>query len=237
MKDMRINFLLAALIALTALVNYFVQPDYSRPNWDFLPDMQYSPSYGAYSRNPNFADGRTLQEPVAGTLARGETPLHYQATPEDALLAGQELVNPIDADDKAGLDRGADVYRVFCVVCHGPTGAGDGPAATRGVPALPVSAGNSVGMEDGHLFHILTYGRGAMGSYAGQLTPNDRWCVIRYVRTLQASAAALAAENAGAANDKPETDSNDADSEKASAEGDPETPDDNAAQDREEISQ
>jgi len=82
-KDMRINFVLAALIALTALVNYFLQPDYSRPNWDFLPDMQYSPAYGAYSRNPSFADGRTLQEPVAGTLARGETPFHYQATPEE----------------------------------------------------------------------------------------------------------------------------------------------------------
>ena len=192
MKDMRINFVLAALIALTALVNYFLQPDYSRPSWDFLPDMQYSPAYEAYSRNPSFADGRTLQEPVAGTLARGETPFHYQATPEDAARAGQELVNPINADDKASLDRGTHVYRVFCAVCHGATGAGDGPVAIRGVPALPLSAGNSVEMKDGHLFHILTYGRGAMSSYAGQLTPHDRWCVIRYVRTLQASAAAAA---------------------------------------------
>jgi len=228
-KDMRINFVLAVLIALTALVNYFLQPDYSRPNVDFLPDMKYSPAYGAYSRNPSFADGRILQEPVAGTLARGETPLYYEATPEDALRAGQELVNPINADDRAGLDRGAHVYRVFCVVCHGTTGAGDGPAATRGVPALPLSAGNSVEMKDGHLFHILTYGRGAMGSYAGQLTPHDRWRVIRYVRTLQAGA--------GAANGKPETDSNDGDSDEASAEADREKSDDNAAQDHEEISQ
>ena len=229
MTHTRISFVLATLIVLTALVNYVLQPDYSRPNWDFLPDMQYSPAYGAYSRNPNFANGRTLQDPVAGTLARGEKPLHYQATPEDALRAGQELVNPIRVDDKASLDRGANIYRVFCVACHGATGAGDGPAATRGVPALPLSAGNSVEMKDGHLFHILTYGRGAMASYAGQLTPHDRWCVIRYVRALQASAAA--------ANGKPETDSKDGDSEEASAEPNRAKSDDNAAQDHEEISE
>jgi len=236
MTHTRINFVLATLIALTALVNYALQPDYSRPNYDFLPDMQYSPAYGAYSRNPNFADGRTLQKPVAGTLARGDMPLHYQATPEDALRAGQELVNPIDDDDQGTLDRGAHVYRVFCVVCHGPTGAGDGPAATRGVPALPLSAGNSVGMEDGHLFHILTYGRGAMGSYAGQLTPHDRWCVIRHVRTLQANAANLAAENGAAAEGKPQKESKDSGSEEATAKTDREKSDDNAAQRHEEIS-
>ncbi len=195
MTHSRISLTLAALIVLTAVVNYALQPDYARPNWDFMPDMQYSPAYGAYSHNPNFSDGKTLQQPVAGTLARGERSLHYQATPEDARRAGRELVNPINDDDKTSLDRGAHVYRIFCIVCHGPTGAGDGPAASRGVPALPLSAGNSVAMKDGHLFHILTYGRGAMGSYAGQLTPHDRWCVIRHVRTLQANATVPAVEN------------------------------------------
>ena len=237
MNYWRINLTLAALIAITVLVNYLLQPDYSRPNYNFLPGMQYSPAYGAYSRNLNFANGRTPQGPVAGTLARGEQPLHYQATPEDALRAGEELRNPIKPDDALAFKHGAGVYPVFCIACHGATGAGDGTVVTRGVPALPISTGNAVNWRDGHLFHIVTYGKGAMASYAGQLTPYDRWCVIRYLRSLQVNAADLAAKNAAPAGSKSETGSKDVVPEETPAEAGRKKSDDNSVQDREEINQ
>jgi mono/diheme cytochrome c family protein len=44
-------------------------------------------------------------------------------------------------------------------------------------------------MKDGQLFHVLTYGQNNMPFYASQLSREDRWNVILYVRTMQAAAA------------------------------------------------
>ena len=90
---------------------------------------------------------------------------------------------------QASVQRGGQVYQVFCVSCHGPTGAGDGPVAKRGFPPPPpLTTGKSAQMKDGQLFHILTYGQGSMAPFAAQLTPDQRWDVINYVRDLQQGA-------------------------------------------------
>ena len=84
------------------------------------------------------------------------------------------------------VNRGAQIYRRFCVACHGAGGLGDGPIAKRGFPPPPsVLTGKSVKMKDGQLFHILTYGQGSMPPMAAQLTPQERWDSINYVRQLQ----------------------------------------------------
>lgn len=185
MNATRLNIVLAVLLAVVLVAALLTRRDNTRPNFDFLPDMQYSPAYQAYAENPNFKNGRTLQTPPEGTLAQDAMPLHFGATPAEAVRAGVELNSPIEPDDKAAMARGENIYRVYCQVCHGPTGAGDGPVTKRGVPSMPVATGNSVKMKDGQIFHILTYGRGNMASYAGVMTPNDRWSVIRFLRTLQ----------------------------------------------------
>ena len=69
---------------------------------------------------------------------------------EGALLAGEELVNPIAEDDADALTRGAFVYNTFCVVCHGAAGLGNGVATKRGVPPPPsLLAERAVKMTDG----------------------------------------------------------------------------------------
>ncbi|MBZ5528027.1 MAG: c-type cytochrome [Acidobacteriia bacterium] len=150
--------------------------------------------YNAFAANPNFADGKTLQGPVAGTIARGHLPLHYAATPADALRASEELKTPYGAPDAAVQARGAFVFANFCQVCHGSAGRGDGPVPLRGYPAPPsLLAERAMKMKGGQMFHILSYGQNNMPSYAGQLSREDRWKAIAHVRELQAKAAKEAA--------------------------------------------
>ena len=196
----RTNVVLASLLVIVVILTATTRVDYSKPNIEILPDMKYTPAWMAYARNPVFANGRTLQTPVPGTIARGHMPLHFTATKEDAARAGEEIANPYhnsSATDSAKLNdsiaRGGDVYRVFCVACHGAAGKGDGPVTTRGFPPPPsLLTGKSLQMKDGQLFHILTYGQGSMTDFAAELALDRRWDVVNYVRDLQAKASVAA---------------------------------------------
>lgn len=180
------------LAAITLVVgNWALLPDPRQPNYDFLPDMARGPRYNAFSGNPNFADGKTLQSPPPGTIPRGLTPLHYAATPQDALRAGEELHSPLPDDSAQARERGAAVFANYCVVCHGAKAIGDGAVTQRGFPPPPsLLLPHATNMKDGQLFHVLTYGQGNMPSYAGQLSRQDRWSVIAYLRTMQGQAPA-----------------------------------------------
>lgn len=182
------GFLLLAVIVSVG-ASWIFSSDRTRPNFEFLPQMAHSPRYNAFAPNPNFADGTTLQRPEPGTIARGSMPLHYAATPQDALRAGEELTSPLDSGNMRARERGAFVFSNFCAVCHAAGGTGNGPVAQRGYPPPPsLLADHALKMKDGQLFHVLTYGQNNMPSYASQLSPEDRWNVILYVRTMQATA-------------------------------------------------
>ena len=152
MNFARTNIVLGVLLVIAAAFAVAVDVDHTRPNLEFLPEMNRSAASDAYAANSIFANGRTLQAPVQGTIARGDLPLYYAATKEDAARAGEELQNPYALNDASGvtavdqqtgqdefaarlnasIKRGAQIYGVFCVSCHGPSGAGDGPVARRG---------------------------------------------------------------------------------------------------------
>lgn len=192
-----LNRLLLAALAVVLVILAFVRVDHSRPNFQIVigNDMTYSPAYGAYATNANLANGRTLQDPVAGTLARGEQRFNFLATPEDAVRAGEQLTSPYakSAEEKsAAADRGAIVFQAFCTSCHAGDGNGNGPVAQRGFPPPPsLLTGKSRDMKDGQLFHILTLGQNNMPTFAVQLPPNRRWDVIAYIRRLQQAAPPL----------------------------------------------
>jgi mono/diheme cytochrome c family protein len=168
----------------------FADRDVTQRGIEFMPEMAYSPAYDSYAPNPNFPDGKTLQLPEPGTIPRGHLPLHYGSSFEDVLRAGEELHNPYSADDAAAQKRGAFIYANYCQMCHGSEGRGDGPLVKRGIP-LPASflAEKPVPMKDGEMFHVLTYGQRNMPSHEAQLSREDRWKVILYVRALQQKAA------------------------------------------------
>lgn len=182
-----IDGLLGAGIVISLTLNWVVKPDISQPGLEFLPEMVHSPAYQALTANPNFPDGKTLQWPVAGTIARGHRPVHFGATPEEALRAGRQLYNPLQVD-ASNRQRGKDLYASFCTPCHGENGLGDGPVVRRGVPAPPsLLDEKAVGLPDGQMFHILTFGQGNMPAYVSQLSQEERWQTILHVRSLQSS--------------------------------------------------
>jgi mono/diheme cytochrome c family protein len=187
----RLNLGLGAAVLVAMAAYWGLGLDPLRPNVEFMPNMARAVSAEAFAASRVLPRGQTLQPPPAGSIARGMMPLHYAATPEDAVRAGVELINPFAADAAAALARGQTVYATYCQVCHGATGLGDGRVTQRGFPPPPsLLADNARKLADGQMFHILTYGQKNMPPYAAQVPREDRWMVILHVRRLQQQGAA-----------------------------------------------
>lgn len=183
MKLLNIALALALLAAIGA--NVAIDRDPAIPARDYFPEMVYSRAAESYAADPALG-GTTLLTPPDGTIARGASLVRYEATPADAVRAGEELTAP--RADAADVQRGQRVFQTFCTPCHGAGGAGDGTVVARGFPPPPsLLAPHARGLKDGQLFHILTYGQLNMPSYAGQIDAADRWRAIAYVRQLQGS--------------------------------------------------
>jgi len=88
--------------------------DYNRraTGWDYAGDFINSNAYETYSSNPNFANGRTMQPPVPGTIPRGTMPYQYKKTDEDRALAGKNLVNLLEHNAE-NLARGKEAYGIY----------------------------------------------------------------------------------------------------------------------------
>ena len=191
----RINVALGLALAVLFVLLVSMRVDNSRPDFEVNlgDDMAYSPAYGSFEANPNFVNGQTMQRPVPGTIARGAQLLHFESTPQDAQRAGEELTNPFSPateEGSASADRGALVFRTFCIACHGPDGTGGGPVAQHGFPPPPsLLTGKTLEMKDGQLLHILTYGQNSMPQFAAQLSVASRWDVVNHIRRLQQQAA------------------------------------------------
>lgn len=136
-----------------------------------------------YSSNPNNPYSMNMRLPVPNTVPRGKF-LPYRI-PKDSLdLASRILKNPLDST-KAVLAKGKVLYGKFCSHCHGIDGHTPGIVGEKfaGVPAY-----NSAALRDvsgGHIFHVITWGKGRMGSHGSQLNIEERWEIVRYVQTLQ----------------------------------------------------
>ncbi len=156
-----------------------------RRNLEYPTQMGISPAYLSQTANPVLPKGLTAQPPVAGTIPRGFMPFHYDATPEELARAGRELTNPFNRSKK-NLERGKYVYTNNCAVCHGNSGGGDGPVIPKFPNPPSYATDASRALSDGELFHIITRGRNNMPALEAQVTAEDRWKVILYIRELQA---------------------------------------------------
>jgi len=158
--------------------------DRKNPGWDYFPDMVYSNAYETYSPNEVFADGKTNQSPVEGTISRDALPFAYGISTEERTRAGRELINPLEETEESLL-RGREVYQAFCLHCHGDQGDGKGYLVTSGVYKYPVRTLISEEMKarpDGEIFHTITLGFGVMGPHGFMIHPEDRWKTIIYIR-------------------------------------------------------
>ena len=172
-------------------------------------DMQDQPRLKPYKASDFFSDGKGMRDLPEGTVARGqlrEDKVFYTGKKPDAdpniqvetttSSTGNTLVSsfPNDIEEipmpvtKETLDRGEERYKVFCMVCHGPTGNGDGMVVRRGYPQPPTYNDDRLrNAPAGHFFDVMTNGWGRMNSYASMIPPADRWAIVAYIRALQAS--------------------------------------------------
>lgn len=128
-----------------------------------------------------FADGFGMRMPVEGTVARGFIPYPYKGKPDEA---AKYLVNPL-LPTKAVLELGKKKFLTFCSPCHGNFGQGN--SRLRGqFPNPPSLHSDKVrNWPDGSIFHVITEGQNIMPSYQYQLSREERWAVVHYIRTLE----------------------------------------------------
>lgn len=169
-----------------ALIAVFASCDRDRnnPGWQYFDDMAQSPAYETYSPNPNFADGKTMRNPVEGTIPLGYEPYRYEKNDTDRVEAGLALVNPYESNTK-NLERGKQVYSVQCISCHGEKGDGKGFLFTSGKYPFPPKTLLSDKIKSapaGEIYHVITVGFGVMPQHGSQVRPEDRWKVAMYVK-------------------------------------------------------
>ncbi|MBT3785760.1 DUF3341 domain-containing protein [bacterium] len=137
------------------------------------------------NKKPIFKDGRGMQRPVEGTVARGFMPYQFSKTPDQA---GRLLTNPLVVNE-ANLTRGKEMYQIYCALCHGDFGKGDGKVSNReaakGLRPPSLHSKKMKGFSDGRIYHVIVEGQNAMPSYAKQIKEQDRWSIILYLRALQ----------------------------------------------------
>lgn len=175
------------MIALMFIVG-LTSCDHNRnnPGWQYFDDMVTSPAYETYTPNPNFADGKTMQPTIAGTVPRGFMHYPLQKSDEDRLKAGQMFQNPLQPTD-GNLERGAEVYKIYCNSCHGEQGDGKGFLFnSKKYPYPPASLLSEKvrNIPDGEIFHVITVGWGVMGEHGSMLKPDDRWKAVLYIRNV-----------------------------------------------------
>ena len=173
-----------------------------KPNYQYFPNMYEPVGYETYGAYDIFADQQSALLPVENTVPRGFVPYDYENTTDGLELAKAELKNPYDVTEE-NLAAGAQLYTVYCAVCHGDAGDGKGILATRekflGIPSYADAGRNIV---PGGIYHVQVYGLNAMGSYASQTSEKERWQIAMHVMDLKAAlnGGPGVLETAGAAN-------------------------------------
>jgi mono/diheme cytochrome c family protein len=156
------------------------------PNYQYFPNMYQSPSYETYVGYEFFPEEQSALSPVEGTIARGHSLFEYVNTNADFVRAKAELISPLDST-QVNLSQGKELFNIYCAICHGTKGDGQGNLVKRekilGVPSYD-DVGRSI--TEGGIYHTIYYGKNAMGSYANQLKEEERWQVVAYVLNLKA---------------------------------------------------
>ena len=187
----KIKILGTTVIVIAASIIITSCNDKRSTGWEYAPNMYEHVAYDPDQKNDNFKDGKTAQVPPAGTTPIGFVRFDYPNSKDGYDKAGVEFTDTL-AKTTANLADGQLLFAHFCSPCHGKNGQGDGLVVQHGFPAPPsYSTGQSSrggamkDLTDGKIYHTITYGVNAMGSYASQLEPKERWKVIMYVHHLQ----------------------------------------------------
>jgi hypothetical protein len=188
---------------------------------EVFPDMVRQPKVRAQAPLGFFADGRGARVPVAGTVPMGyEMPqassepspgaetvaAEMNKQPHLGFSGGTDYYNtgkmgtnwgtglPMTVTEKL-IERGQQRFNINCSVCHGMTAAGDGITKQYGLATVVTLQDERIRkMADGEIFNTITNGKNTMLAYGPNVTVNDRWAIIAYLRALQRSQNATEAD-------------------------------------------
>jgi len=174
------------------------------PGRAYMPDMYYSRAYEAYGYN-NMSEDHDLKSrgiyfngnSVPGTMARGDGSVFPIAAGDSGYAQAAAYRNPMDslALNPIQMKEAERIYLINCGICHGTALDGNGPLWKGGDGPYPSAPRNlkddyTKALSDGQMYHVITYGKGiAMGSYASQVKPEQRWWIIKYIRSKQGGTA------------------------------------------------
>ncbi len=134
--------------------------------------MSDQPKGSEWERTSFFRNGRVVQAPSPGSVAREDDTANVLTEKPPMTLA---LVQ-----------RGRERFNIFCSECHGYGGDGNGMVVRRGFPQPPsFHQARLVNAPDEHFVDVITNGHGVMYSYADRIPPQDRWAIAAYIRALQ----------------------------------------------------
>ncbi|MCI0539308.1 MAG: cytochrome c [Verrucomicrobiales bacterium] len=174
-----------------------------KPPLEFFDDMDRQMKFRPQQPADFFGDNRSSRLPVMGTIARSESLNNVIAADangrvfafdDSPVTTGRVTgttnfveLSPMQVNAEI-MARGRQRYQINCQPCHGPLGDGNGVTKKLGmVTVKDLHEPRIVKMGDGELFSVITNGRNTMGPYAAQITIEDRWAIVAFVRALQLS--------------------------------------------------
>lgn len=150
------------------------------------PNMDSQDKYKAQSESNFFVDGASMRTPVEGTVARGELredDAYYRGKDAD----GNFLEKAPMAFTPEMIARGAERYQIYCSACHGVEADGKGKILYYEYPIPPANfmSERIRNLSDGHMYNAVAAGWLNMPNLSAQVSVEDRWAIISYIRSLQ----------------------------------------------------
>tara|TARA_Y100000782_G_scaffold50616_1_gene56264 strand:- start:59 stop:610 length:552 start_codon:yes stop_codon:yes gene_type:complete len=171
---------ISLLVLIMSITSCF---DPSKPNYQYFPNMYESVGYKTYQESDAFPNGIQAQLPVEGSVPRGWQPYEYEDSNEGYESAKLNLKSPL-VNNEENLKNGKKMYEIYCSVCHGSKGDGQGILMERekflGIPSYA-----DRDITEGSIYHVLMHGINLMGSHAGQVDDEERWQIAQYVLKLR----------------------------------------------------
>ena len=174
-----------AITLIITIVMVSCWTDNKKPNFQYMPNMYEPVGYKTYGEYKGFPRQMEAMLPVSGSIPRGWIPYGYKNTPEGKALATKELKIPIEVN-KENLSKGKELFNIYCAICHGKKGDGQGTLVKRekflGIPSLADKGRN---ITEGDIYHVMMYGLNSMGSYASQTNEKERWQITMHALDLK----------------------------------------------------
>jgi mono/diheme cytochrome c family protein len=206
---MRYFFLAYALVAVLVVGIFGLRGQkFSKPPVRIFADMDEQDKLKAQKPSEFFSDGLGSRHPVGGTQPRGFNPegarvlggidenefgglpgYYYTGHVGDYFGNGApEELELTESTATALIQRGEERYGIYCAICHGKSGDGQGITGQYGVPGIAnfhLDNFKHATYPDGRMFEVITHGKGMMSGYGSNIPVRDRWAIIAYIRALQ----------------------------------------------------